>query len=120
DASQVHLRERAERAEAADSDLVAALDDAGDPTLDRHAGLRRDRKRLTRLRALPEPMRETNLVARRRDRGLDVVADLDLQLALIIAQLGAIDPRLAFAAHVDEHVLVADLDHAALDHLTKL
>jgi hypothetical protein len=42
------------------------------------------------------------------------------QLALVIGQLGAIDPRLALAAHVDEHVLAGDLDDASLDDLTAL
>jgi hypothetical protein len=39
---------------------------------------------------------------------------------VVVGELGAIDPRFALAAHVDEHVLVADLDHAAFHDLTAL
>src|SRR5437762_636464 len=50
----------------------------------------------------------------------DLVADLDLEVALVVRQLRTVDPRLALAADVDEHVLVADLDDAALHDLTTL
>ena len=52
DASQVHLRERAEPAQPADRDLVAALDDSRHLALDRDAGLSGHGQRLPGLSAL--------------------------------------------------------------------
>ena len=119
-ASQLHLREGTERAQPTDGDLVTALDHAGHAALDGHSRLRRHRQRLARVPALPEAMRQTDLVARRDHRRFDLVADLDLEVALVVRQLRTVDPRLALAADVDEHVLVADLDDAALHDLTTL
>jgi len=119
-APQLHLREGAERAQPADGHLVAALDHAGHAALDGHARLRRHRQRVARLAALTQPVRQADLVAGRHHRRFDLVADLDLEVALVVRQLRAVDPRLALAADVDEHVLVADLDHATLDDLAAL
>src|SRR5215470_6514142 len=120
DAAQVHLRERAEPAQAADRDLVAALDHGRHLALDRNTGLSRHRQRLPRLRALPELVREPDLVAGRHDRRLDLVAYGHAKLALPVRQLGALDPRLALAADVDEHALGRDLDDAPFHDLSDL
>src|SRR5262249_45689053 len=101
----------------ADRDLVPTLDHAGDPALHRDAGLRGDRQRVARLRPLPQPVRQANLVAYRDDRRLHVVADLDLELPLIVEELRAVDPRLALAPDLDEHLLIAAPDPAARPHL---
>jgi hypothetical protein len=52
------LRERTEPAQAADRDLVTALDDGGNLALDGNAGLGRDGERLPGLRTLAKLVRE--------------------------------------------------------------
>src|SRR2546427_10164409 len=61
-ATNVHLRQRAERAQTSDRHLVAALDHGRHFAFDRDAGLRRDRERLPRLRPLPQLVRAAYLV----------------------------------------------------------
>jgi CDP-diacylglycerol--serine O-phosphatidyltransferase len=120
DPAQVHLRERAEGAQAADRDLVAALDDGRDLAVHRQAALRRHRQRLASLGALAQLVGQTDLVTGGDDGGFHLVADGDLQAALVVGELGAVDPRLALAAHVHEDVLGGDLDDPALDDLAAL
>ena len=120
DAAQIHLREGTEPAQAADRHLVAAFDHGRDLALDRNAGLGRDGEGLPGLRALAELVREPDLVTGRHDRGLDLVADGHAEPAFVVGQLGALDPRLALAAHVDEDALRRDLDDAPLHNLADL
>ncbi len=119
-AAHVHLRERTEGAHASHRHLVAALDHRRHLALDRDAGLGRHRQRLPRLRALPELERETQLVPRRHDGGLDLVSDGDAQPPVLVAELGAVDPGLALAADVDEDAFGRDVDDAPLHHLADL
>ena len=80
----------------------------------------RDGQRLPGLRTLAELVREPDLVARRHHGGLDLVADGHAQAALVVGQLGALDPCLTLAAHVDEDALGRDLDDAPLHDLADL
>src|SRR4029077_105557 len=117
DAPHVHLRERTEPAQAADRDLVTALDDGGHLALDGNACLGRDGERLPGLRTLAKLVREPDFVPGRYHRGLDLVADGHAKLAVCVGELGALDPGLALAADIDEHALGRDLDDAPFHDL---
>ncbi len=47
--------------------------------------------------------------------GLDDIARLDQQLAVLVGDLAAIERALGLAADVDEHRVLADRDHGAAD-----
>ncbi len=80
----------------------------------------RHRERLARLRAALEPVGEPRLVARLDDGGFHLVAHGDAQLAVLVGELGPVDPGLALAADVDKDVLGRDVEHAPFDNLPDL
>src|SRR5262249_45490935 len=115
DATQIHLRERAEGAKPGHRDLVAALDHCLNLAFPRKAGLGGDLESFPGLDALEKPVGEADLVAGPHDRGLDVVADSPLHVPVLVSELGTVDQRLALAADVDENRLLPDLEDAPSD-----
>ena len=104
-----------------DADFVAAFDLAFS-TLPSTG-----RPRAERVLELPLRRGAAHQLARQRqaagggdDHRLNAVADRDLELAVVVLQLGDLDRRLALAADVDERDLRADRDDRALDGLAAL
>ena len=116
----VDLRERAERALAGETHLVAA----------RHGFLHlafHGEPGLERVLELPlcggvahAPAREHDAAARGHDHRLDAIAHRDLKVAVGVLQFGQVDLGLGFAADVDEGHLRAERDDGALDGLASI
>ena len=116
-ALRVDLRERAEAALAGDADLVSALDLPFDLAFDGKPGVEgvlelAQRRRTTRQRA-----RERDPSGSRHDHRLDAIADVDLDVALVIFQFSDFDHRFALAANVDEGYVRSNRDDRAFDCL---
>src|SRR5204863_6101105 len=113
--SDVYLRERAEGAAAADADLVSALHFALDLALDSQAGSIRILELFAGRRAACEFVRERQTALSRGHHGVDAVAHLDLDRAVLVFEFGDVDHRFALAADVDERALRIDRDDRAFD-----
>src|SRR5262249_13099975 len=119
DEPHVDLRCRAESADPGDVDRDAALDDLGDHALDGNAELLCLLELRAGLGAAAELDAEHEEATRGvDDTGVDGVADLDQELALGVADLGAVELSFRLAADVDKHGLLADRDHLAGDLVT--
>ena len=107
DGAKVDLRHRAEAAHAGDLDLEAALVDGGDETLDGDLVREGVRDLLDGLFAAAATERATQrdaavLAVDLDDARLDIVADVDGELAVFAAKLDQVDETVALRADVDE------------------
>ena len=116
----VDLRDRAEGALSADTDLEAALDRLLDPPLDGEPGPVSVVQLLARGGASGQLVRQLQSAPGGDDDALDDVADLHVEIAVGVDQLLEVDGRLALAPDVDEGDLLADGDDPALDRLAFL
>src|SRR5262249_21273693 len=90
----------------------------GDLALHGEPGFRGDREPRPGLYALQQPIGQSDLVPRPDHRRLDRIAHRDLDLTVLVLELGAIHEGLPLAADVDEDRLLVDLEDPALDDLS--
>ncbi len=119
-AHRAHVDQRAgqERADVTDVDGEAALDLAGDAAGDGGIGGLGFFQFVPDERALGLLAREHGLaeaVLDRVERDLDVVADVDLELAALVLELLDRDDAFGLQAGVDDDHVAADLDHGTGD-----
>jgi hypothetical protein len=116
-AERVDLRERTERALAGDANLVAPLDLLLDLAFDGKPGAERVLELPDGRRAARELARKLQAAGHRHDHRLDAIADVDLDVAVLVFELGDVDLRFPLAAHVDKRHVRADGDDGPLDGL---
>ena len=119
-AVDVHLGVGAEAALAGNLDFVAALAFGHDAAFHGNPRLVRLHERGIGHGAA-DARRQAHAVVRVADaEGLDDIADLDLHLALVIAEFGAIDQRVAARPDVHKHAVAVDGSDRALHPVADL
>ena len=117
---RIDLRDRAKRSLATDAHVESALDRLLDPALDGNSHLVRFGQTLPGDRASGQLVRQSQPTGGGHDDPLHDVADLDVEVTVVIDQLREVDRRLALAADVDERDILRQRDDPSFDHLPPL
>ena len=116
----VDLRERAERALTRDPHFVTALDLPLDLPFDRETGAERALELPLGCGSPHQLAGKGQSTRRRHHRRLNAIAHRDLEIAVVVFQLGDLDRGFALAADVDERSLGPNRDDRALECLPRL